>query len=73
MGIDLTPIFYLKLFLKFYSPYVQALLFHRFYSKNKVLTDDKKLSEARLLLIKSIQITLRNGLNILGISHPEKM
>ena len=34
---------------------------------------DKKLSEARLLLIKSIQIILRNGLNILGISHPEKM
>ena len=50
-----------------------AMLFHRFYSKNKVLTDDKKLSEARLLLIKSIQIVLRNGLNILGISHPEKM
>ena len=50
-----------------------AILFHRFYSKNKVLTEDKKLSEARLLLIKSIQIVLRNGLNILGISHPEKM
>ena len=50
-----------------------AMLFHRFYSKNKVLTEDKKLSEARLLLIKSIQIILRNGLNILGISHPEKM
>ena len=50
-----------------------AILFHRFYSTNKVLTDDKKLSEARLLLIKAIQIILRNGLNILGISHPEKM
>ena len=49
-----------------------AMLFHRFYSKNKVLTEDKKLSEARLLLIKSIQTVLRNGLDILGISHPEK-
>jgi len=50
-----------------------AILFHRFYSKNKVLTDDRDLSSARLLLIKSIQIVLRNGLDILGISHPEKM
>ena len=50
-----------------------ALLFHRFYSKKKVLTDNKELSEARLILIKSIRIVLKNGLNILGISHPEKM
>ena len=50
-----------------------AILFHRFYSKNKVLTDNKDLSSARLLLIKSIRIVLKNGLDILGISHPEKM
>ena len=50
-----------------------ALLFHRFYSKNKVLTENKELSKSRLLLIKSIQIVLRNGLDIIGITHPEKM
>jgi len=50
-----------------------ALLFHRFYSKNKVLTDDKELSKARLVLIEAIQIVLRNGLDIIGISHPERM
>ena len=50
-----------------------AILFHRFYAKNKVLTDNKELSLARLMLIKSIKIVLRNGLDILGISHPEKM
>ena len=50
-----------------------ALQFHRFYSKNKVLTDDKELSKSRLLLIKSIKIVLRNGLDIIGISHPERM
>ena len=50
-----------------------AILFHRFYSKNKVLTDDKELSSARLLLIKCIKIVLKNGLDVLGISHPEKM
>ena len=50
-----------------------ALLFHRFYSKNKVLTDDVELSKARLLLIRGIKIVLRNGLDIIGISHPERM
>jgi len=50
-----------------------ALLFHRFYSKNKVLTDDKELSKSRLLLIKGIKIVLGNGLDIIGISHPERM
>ena len=50
-----------------------ALKFHRFYSKNKVITDNKELTNARLLLIKAIQIVLRNGLDIIGISHPERM
>lgn len=50
-----------------------ALKFHRFYSTNKVLTEDKELSNSRLLLIKAIQIVLRNGLDIIGISHPERM
>ncbi|MBI90235.1 MAG: arginine--tRNA ligase [Candidatus Marinimicrobia bacterium] len=55
--------------------YLQALamLFHRFYSKNKVLTEDEELSYARLMLIKAIKIVFKNGLTILGISHPEKM
>ena len=50
-----------------------ALLFHRFYSKNKVLTDNSELSKSRLLLIKAIKIVLGNGLDIIGISHPERM
>jgi len=50
-----------------------ALLFHRFYSQNKVLTDNEELTKSRLLLIQSIQIVLRNGLDIIGISHPERM
>ena len=50
-----------------------ALKFHRFYSTNKVLTDDQELSNSRLLLIRAIQIVLRNGLDIIGISHPERM
>ena len=36
-------------------------------------TDDKELAKARLVLIEAIQIVLRNGLDIIGISHPERM
>ena len=37
------------------------------------MSDDKILTEARLKLIKAIRIVIRNGLDILGISHPERM
>ncbi|WP_430535834.1 arginine--tRNA ligase [Listeria rocourtiae] len=51
-----------------------ATAFHRFYNANKVLDmENKEISEARLALIKSAQITLRNGLTLLGVSAPEKM
>ncbi|MBC1499661.1 arginine--tRNA ligase [Listeria weihenstephanensis] len=51
-----------------------ATAFHRFYNANKVLDmENKDVSEARLALIKSTQITLRNGLTLLGVSAPEKM
>ncbi len=47
--------------------------FHKFYSQHKVLTEDEELSKARLLLIDATRITLRNGLELLGISQPEEM
>ncbi|MBC2324119.1 arginine--tRNA ligase [Listeria booriae] len=51
-----------------------AAAFHRFYNANKVLdAENKEVSEARLALIKATQITLRNGLTLLGVSAPEKM
>ncbi|EUJ45900.1 arginine--tRNA ligase [Listeria riparia] len=51
-----------------------AAAFHRFYNANKVLdSENKEVSEARLALIKATQITLRNGLTLLGVSAPEKM
>ncbi|MBC6308715.1 arginine--tRNA ligase [Listeria sp. FSL L7-1582] len=51
-----------------------ASAFHRFYNSNKVLDmENKEVSEARLALIKATQITLRNGLTLLGVSAPEKM
>ena len=50
-----------------------AAKFHKYYANFKIITDDKKLSCARLFLIDSIRIILNNGLNILGIKAKEKM
>ena len=38
-----------------------------------VLVDDPELREARLGLARAVQIVLRNGLWILGLSAPERM
>jgi arginyl-tRNA synthetase len=38
-----------------------------------VLVDDADLRKARLALVRSVQIVLRNGLKILGIGAPERM
>ena len=50
-----------------------AGLFHRYYDTHRVVTQDPSLTQARIALIKSIKITLRNGLSLLAISAPEKM
>jgi arginyl-tRNA synthetase len=55
--------------------YLQDLagLFHAFYNKNRVITEDNHLTAARLFLLKCVALTLNNGLTLLGISAPEKM
>jgi len=50
-----------------------ATLFHKFYETQRVISDDKNLTQARLALLKATQITLKNTLDILGVSAPEKM
>ena len=47
--------------------------FHRFYTKCRVLTDDKELESARISLVLATKIVLRNTLDLMGISAPEKM
>jgi arginyl-tRNA synthetase len=47
--------------------------FHKFYEKCRVVTEDKKLTEARLSLILATKIVLKNTLELMGISTPEKM
>ena len=47
--------------------------FHSFYNKTRVITEDPELTGARLYLLKRTAQTLKNALNILGISAPERM
>jgi arginyl-tRNA synthetase len=55
--------------------YLQELsgMFHPFYNKYRVVTDDAELSRARLALCHGVRILLREGLGILGIAAPDKM
>jgi len=50
-----------------------ASLFHSYYNKHKVLSDDFALTKGRLYLILAVKKVIRNGLNLLGVSAPEKM
>ncbi|SHH07299.1 arginyl-tRNA synthetase [Thermosyntropha lipolytica DSM 11003] len=51
-----------------------AALFHSFYNSHRVLgVEDKALQDARLLLMDIIRITIKNALNVLGVSAPEQM
>ena len=50
-----------------------AGIFHSYYNKNKVISENNQLTAARLFLIKAIRIVLQNALKILGVSAPEKM
>lgn len=50
-----------------------AGLFHRFYHEHRVVTEDRKLSSARIALCMATKTILANGLGILGISAPGKM
>lgn len=55
--------------------YVQELAqeFHSFYNANRVICDDVELMKSRLALMVAIKTTLKNALDILGVSAPERM
>jgi len=50
-----------------------ATAFHQFYRDCRVLAENSSLSEARLALILATKIVLKNTLDLMGISAPEKM
>ena len=47
--------------------------FHRYYSRNRIVSDDHALSSARLFLMNCLRITIRNALSVMGVSAPDRM
>ena len=63
-----------------YEPYVvsRAIMqianaFNRFYYEQRIMADDENVRAARLALTDATRQVLKNGLNLLGISAPERM
>ena len=50
-----------------------AQLFHSYYNKCNIIKSNEELRNARVYLLRCIQIVLSNSSNIIGISLPEKM
>ena len=47
--------------------------FHKFYENCRVITEDKKLTEARLSLLLAVKLVLENTLQLMGVSAPKEM
>lgn len=50
-----------------------ASAFHSFYNDEQVLSDDHVKSRERLALLNATKIVLKDALNVVGVSAPEKM
>lgn len=55
--------------------YVQELAseFHSFYNANRVINEDKDLMKARIALVVATKKVLKNALDILAVTAPERM
>lgn len=50
-----------------------AALFHGYYNVNRVISDNRELTLARLALARGVQMVLAEGLTLLGVAAPESM
>lgn len=50
-----------------------ATVFHNYYTKHRVIIENVTLTKARLCLLESVAVILKEGLQLLGISAPSKM
>ena len=56
-----------------------AAQFHRYFnlgtkiSENRIVTSERELTQARLVLAEGVKIVINTGLNLLGVNAPEKM
>ena len=47
--------------------------FHKYYANCRIIIEDKELTQSRIALIKATKNVIYNGLQILGITAPDKM
>ncbi|HAG96593.1 MAG TPA: arginine--tRNA ligase, partial [Gammaproteobacteria bacterium] len=47
--------------------------FHTWYNSNKVLVEDDTLRNGRMAMAIAVKNVIANGLQLLGVSAPEKM
>ncbi len=66
---------YEKLDPQIISNYLEELAskFHKYYSKCRIITENKKITHSRLFLVDSLRVVFRNGMNVLGIIAKERM
>ena len=50
-----------------------AASYHSYYDAERILVDDQAVKTARLALVAACAQVLRNGLQLLGVSAPERM
>ena len=57
------------------TAYLQELaaLFHSYYNRHRVLSEDLDTSRARLYLVNVVRVVFQNALLLLGLSAPEQM
>jgi arginyl-tRNA synthetase len=55
--------------------YLQEIagMFHTYYHKHRVVSEDLEITKARLALCKATQNVLKHGVKILGVKAPERM
>ncbi|MBI2047704.1 MAG: arginine--tRNA ligase [Parcubacteria group bacterium] len=79
---NISPSRYVDIFKSLASPPVHHLpqyafelasRFHKFYEKHRIVSEDEKLSSARLSLVKAVHNVLGESLRLMGLSTPEKM
>ena len=47
--------------------------FHKYYANCRIIVEDKELTQSRIALIKATKNVIYNGLQLLGITAPDKM
>jgi arginyl-tRNA synthetase len=50
-----------------------ATAFHRFYNRNRVISENAPLTMARLVLVAAVRQVISNALSLMGIDSPESM